>query len=248
MIGQTSLIGYGDYGESVQTDTLEILSAAEHYNRWIFSVFEPYLGSRILEVGCGIGTYTQMLLNTELVKNVISLEMQPDYIERLNSRITVPTGKRLEARCQNILEDTVGLEGLNGVMMLNVLEHIKDDAQCLGVLKGLLEPGGKLLILVPALPWLYSEYDRSISHYRRYTKQSLKAVVEGQGFQIRKLQYFNALGIAGWWVRFCVLKQTQFEPKSVRLFNALSPALQSLERLIPPPLGLSLVVVAEKPL
>jgi 2-polyprenyl-3-methyl-5-hydroxy-6-metoxy-1,4-benzoquinol methylase len=248
MTGQTSLAGYGDYGESVQTDTLEILSAAEHYNRWIFSVFQPYLGPRILEVGCGIGTYTQMLLDTAPVNEVISLEMQPDYIERLNARISVPAAKHLTARCQNILEDTTGLEGLNGVMMLNVLEHIEDDAHCLGVLKGLLDPGGKLLILVPALPWLYSDYDRSISHYRRYTKKSLKAVVEGQGFQIQKLQYFNALGIAGWWVRFCLLKQTQFEPKSVRLFNALAPALQNVERFIPPPLGLSLVLVAEKPI
>jgi hypothetical protein len=143
------------------------------------------------------------------------------------------------------LEDVSGLDALNGVMMLNVLEHIEDDAHCLRVLKGLLQPEGKLLILVPALPWLYSEYDRSISHYRRYTKHSLRQVVEGQGFRIRKLAYFNALGIAGWWVRFCLLKQTQFEPKSVRLFNILSPALQAVERLVPPPLGLSLVVVAE---
>lgn len=242
---QPGRVGYGDFADSVQTDTLEILSAARHYNHWIFSTFAPYLGPKVLEIGCGIGTYTQMMLDSPKVQHVSALEMMPEYLVRLQERVAVPSGKCLETKCQNILEDTTGLSGFDAFIMLNVLEHIEEDGRCLSVLKTLLNPQGKLLVLVPALPWLYSDYDRSISHHRRYTKAGLQQVVEGQGYRLLTLKYFNAVGILGWWVRFCMMKQTRFDPNSVGLFNALTPALRTVESICPPPWGLSLIAVAE---
>jgi 2-polyprenyl-3-methyl-5-hydroxy-6-metoxy-1,4-benzoquinol methylase len=243
--GLSHQVAYGDFAGEVQTDTLEILAGAKHYNQWIFDTFRPYLGPRILEIGCGIGTYTQMLLDAAPVHHVTALEMMPDYIARLQQKVAIPAGKSLTARCQNILETTEGLEAFDGFLMLNVLEHIEADQACLEVLRGLLTPQGRLMVLVPALPALYSNYDRSIQHYRRYTAQSLRQVVTDSGYEIEMLRYFNLVGILGWWLRFCLLKQENFDPASVKAFERLAPMLRVAESVCAPPVGLSLVVVAK---
>ncbi|MBY0403577.1 MAG: class I SAM-dependent methyltransferase [Cyanobacteria bacterium] len=230
----------------VQTETLTLLAQAVHYNQWIFDAFRPVLGSRVLEVGCGIGTYTQMLLNTPNVTHVTALETEAGYIPILKEQVTIPVGKTLDARCQNILETVEGLGHFNTCIMLNVLEHIEDDVEALKTLKHLLgdSPDGHVVIFVPALMSLYSDYDRSIYHYRRYHKESLQKVLLAAGFEIQILRYFNFVGILGWWVRFCLLKQKEFDKRSIGMFEKIAPFIKAWENRIPPPIGLSLVAIA----
>jgi 2-polyprenyl-3-methyl-5-hydroxy-6-metoxy-1,4-benzoquinol methylase len=230
----------------VQTETLTLLAQAVHYNQWIYDAFQPVLGSRVLEVGCGIGTYTQMLLNTPNVTHVSALETEAGYIPILKEQVNIPVGKTLDARCQNILETVEGLGHFDTCIMLNVLEHIEDDVEALKTLKYLLgeNQNGHVVIFVPALMSLYSEYDRSIYHYRRYQKESLRNVLLAAGFEIQTLRYFNFVGILGWWVRFCLLKQKEFDKRSIGMFETIAPLIKAWENRFPPPIGLSLVAIA----
>lgn len=231
----------------VQTESLEVLAGARGYNQWIFDTIQPYLGKRVLEVGCGIGTYTKMFLDSPGVEHVCALETMEDHITLLKERLIPPPGKTLDARCQNFLESTEGLGGYDSFVMLNVLEHIEEDSKALDVLRTLLRPGGNLIILVPSLKFLYSNYDRSINHYRRYEKRELGHLITRCGYRLKRLQYFNLPGILGWWVRFCLLKNENFDPKSVKAFETIVPIVRAVESACPPPKGLSLIAIAETP-
>ncbi len=226
----------------VQQETLDILAAAKQYNQWIFDSFQHQLGERVLEIGCGIGTYTEMLF--QHATHVTALDTVPAFIETLKSRVQPPAGKTLDARCQNILESTEGLGSYDAIVMLNVLEHIQHDALAVDTLKGLLRPGGRLILLVPALSGLYSDYDRAVHHFRRYEKRDLQALLLDAGMRVETLYYFNALGILGWWLQFCLLKRTTMQTRSVAVFDAVVPWVRLAESIFRPPVGLSLIAIA----
>lgn len=88
------------------------------------------------------------------------------------------------------------------VTMLDVLEHIEDDRGFLAELAGKMDPGATLLMTVPALPSLWSNWDVLLGHYRRYTKASLLGAAELSGFTVVERSYlFPELIPLGWWRR-----------------------------------------------
>lgn len=92
--------------------------------------------------------------------------------------------------------------GASVITMLDVLEHIEDDRAFLAELAGKMEPGAMVLMTVPAMPSLWSNWDVLLGHYRRYTKASLGSAVELSGFEIVERSYlFPELIPLGWWRR-----------------------------------------------
>jgi len=79
------------------------------------------------------------------------------------------------------------------ITMCDVLEHIEDDSASLRAARDLLKPGGLLLCTVPALPWLWSDHDRILHHFRRYTRPGLKAGLSEAGFSVVRVSYYTSL-------------------------------------------------------
>lgn len=79
--------------------------------------------------------------------------------------------------------------GASTVTLLDVLEHQEDDRGFLAELAAKMDPGAVLLLTVPAMPWLWSEWDRVLGHYRRYTERSLREAVEGLPLQVLETSY-----------------------------------------------------------
>lgn len=77
-------------------------------------------------------------------------------------------------------------------VLLDVLEHLADPVQVLRNAASVLEPGGGLVVTVPAYPWLYSAWDRHLGHYRRYTAKQLKKHADQAGFKVTWLSHWNA--------------------------------------------------------
>jgi SAM-dependent methyltransferase len=130
---------------------------------------------------------------------------------------------------------------------MNVLEHIKDDEAAVRAFSRLLRPGGALVLLVPAAPWLYGEIDKRLGHYRRYSKPSARALMEKAGLRVVALRYFNFIGLWAWWWNARVTRQLTQSDLQICLFdNLIVPWQARLESILPPPLGQSLLVVARK--
>lgn len=234
----------------VQTETLSILSKADHYNNWIMSQISPHLSGKVLEVGCGTGNFSQKFLDHPKVSSVMAVDVVDGYAEKASEKTIVPEGKAFNAQTLDIFEkDTASpfqAESFDTVVLLNVLEHIEDHQQAIKTLKRYLKPGGKIIILVPAQQWLMSDYDVAIGHFRRYSQITIEALLWKYELNVVENKNFNVFGIMGWIWNFKVRRKQVFNNAHVGLFNAMVPALKWLEDRVSMPVGLSVFAVAEK--
>jgi SAM-dependent methyltransferase len=79
------------------------------------------------------------------------------------------------------------------VAILDVLEHVEEDREALISISKRLKPGGRILITVPAHPWMWSAHDEVNHHKRRYTRKSLAAVIAAAGLKLEMMSWFNSL-------------------------------------------------------
>ncbi|MFH1321457.1 MAG: class I SAM-dependent methyltransferase [Bacteroidota bacterium] len=82
----------------------------------------------------------------------------------------------------------------DNLVLLDVLEHIKDDSDSVRQLRGFLNDSGRLVIVVPAHPLLYGKRDELAGHYRRYSKKQIISAVSMSGFKVVNVRYWNAIG------------------------------------------------------
>lgn len=151
----------------------------------ISSLFDG-AGLKVLEVGCGPGGNLEMLSKFGAVS---ALEMDDEA--RIMAKRKFPNA-RIEYGC---LPDVDPFEGetFDLIAMLDVAEHIPDDVGALAKLSERLNPGGYLLLTVPAYQWMWSVHDERLHHQRRYTRGRLSDVLNSSGWLPEKLVYFNSL-------------------------------------------------------
>jgi glycosyltransferase involved in cell wall biosynthesis len=223
---------------------LQSMRRARGLNRWILEQFRQYIGSRVLEAGCGIGNFTELLLDRE---RLVSVDNDPLYVEMADWRLghleNVVTLKRDLADIATY--DELKPERLNTIVCLNVLEHIAPDEQVLRAYYDLLEPGGHAIILVPAHMWLYGPCDEALGHVRRYTQTELHTKMQAAGFEVVMMEEFNRMGVAGWYLNK-MLGRRDLQPRQMRLFEWLLPVAKGMEAL-KIGRGLSLIGVGRKP-
>ena len=98
---------------------------------------------------------------------------------------------------------------------------------------------------MPAHEWLYGAIDRAIDHHRRYERTGLEAKLREAGFQLEHTQFFNRLGVLGWYLNSVILRRSRVPGLQLQLQNALVPLLRA-EGALHLPFGLSLVAVARR--
>jgi SAM-dependent methyltransferase len=145
----------------------------------------PAPGARILEIGAGTGSNIALLQRYGVVDAV-----EPDDDARAFA--TARTGVAIKG---GLLPDGVDLAdgAYDMIAMLDVLEHIRGDQEALAALAPKLAPGGRILVTVPANPWLWSPHDVAHHHQRRYTARTLRDIFNAAGFRVRYMTHFNSL-------------------------------------------------------
>jgi len=137
----------------------------------------------VLEAGCGWGV------------NLAALEAAGyeitglDISRRALSRLDGPQRQLIEADLSLGLPDTV--PAYDCVLALDVIEHIDDDSHAMRELVRLVKPGGRMIVSVPSLPDLYSEFDEVQGHRRRYTVQSLRLCLEQAGLAVEDVMWWG---------------------------------------------------------
>ena len=221
---------------------LEAMAFARNYHKWILAEFFPYLGSSVAEVGAGVGSFSTLVLGTN-IRSLKAFEPSRNMYPLLQEAFS--QDRRAEAINDFFGRANTG-ERFDSVLYVNVLEHIEDDASELANARDALNLNGHLLIFVPALPWLYSDLDRQVGHFRRYMKKDLVELARRSGFSIVKARYFDVAGIIPWYINFVLLKNL-ISGGSVSLYDRLVvPAMRVMEGVVPPPIGKNLLLVAKK--
>jgi SAM-dependent methyltransferase len=225
---------------------LQELARARRLGDWVFEQFAWAVGPEVVEIGAGIGTFSERLLGAG-VERLVLIEPERACADVLDerfggeARVTVERDQLPEAEA--LLERPGAFDF---ALCLNVLEHVNDDVRALAVIAGALRPGGRLGVLVPAGPKLFGSLDVHYGHHRRYTRASLRAVAEAAGLRVTALYPFNALGIPGWWFRTRT-GGTALGRRSLAAYNGMLVLWRPLEKRLRLPWGLSFVLHAERP-
>lgn len=230
-----------DAADSRLAATLESLDDAPNYRDWILSLLRPWAKHPILEVGAGHGTFTEVL---EADGPITACEPSPRAAALLRERFAGSAIVTVEDRPVEALAST---PAFGTAMLINVLEHIEDDEAMLAALRERLTDGGRLVLWVPAFPLLYSAFDRTIGHHRRYRRRGLVDLVERSGFDIDVVHHANLPGFFSWLLVARVFGRAPTDARAVRVYDRfMIPLIRRMEQFIRPPFGQSIFLVATR--
>lgn len=195
-------------------------------------------GRRLLDVGCGIGTFTRVFVREGF--EVVGTDMSQECLDR---------AKGIKAKF--FKEDICKLTNLrkfqnyfDSVVALDVIEHIRDDALAVKNIRSLLKMDGAFILTVPAYSFLYSEHDAKIGHHRRYSSNSIRKLLVDNGFKIERIFYWNLPGVFGWGA--CKAMKKNPAKTASKKIDGLYRVWFSLEGRIRFPIGLTIFVKARK--
>jgi SAM-dependent methyltransferase len=170
---------------------LGLFQHATNWKRYYGKMVGPFLGREVLEVGAGLGANVPLFYQGAPQRYVC---LEPDAGLAAQIRAKVAAG-RLPPDCE-VVEGT--LDSLPpgarfaSLLYVDVLEHIEDDRAEMRRAWARLRPGGHLVVLAPAHAFLFSPFDASIGHYRRYSRAALAALVPAARVRLR---YLDSLGL-----------------------------------------------------
>jgi SAM-dependent methyltransferase len=224
--------------ETAVTKDLYALGASTNLCDWMFAQYSASVRGAVAEVGAGIGTFSERILATG-AESLLLVEPAQSCLPVLKQKF----GHNRRVRIVNeLLPGAPSLRegGFQLIVCQNVLEHVADDAAAVQAMASSLAPGGCLALLVPAHPRLFGGLDDSYGHFRRYSRARIRALFQPAGLEVAKLRSFNALGIAGWWVKNRK-PGTNLDEGSLRAYEALVRVWRPIEDRLKLPIGLSLV-------
>lgn len=235
------------------TSDLEDLKGLTNYHSWIYQEIQPFLGLRLAEVGSGLGTFSKVLIDKHLASCSASIAvyepaqnlfphlkdfLDGQYPDLIKSKKVIFSNSEFSSRPQEY--DTI--------ILINVLEHIKNDTAFLQEARESLIKSGRLILFVPALTWLYSEFDREVGHCRRYTRETLSQLMKQEGFEIIKSIYMDFLGILPWYIVNVIGKSKSINPKLAKIYDTVGiPLTKTMEKLLPPKIGKNILIIGQKP-
>jgi len=174
---------------------LELFAHALNWKRYWSSLLKPYLNGDVLEVGAGLGANTR-LLRSGAQSRWVCLEPDSQLLQQLRDSLAAAPLPGACELCQGRVGDIE--EGLqfDTILYIDVLEHIADDSAELAQAANRLRDRGRLVVLAPAHNWLFSPFDASIGHYRRYDRRSLlEAAKTSPNLRIQHLLYLDSCGL-----------------------------------------------------
>jgi SAM-dependent methyltransferase len=225
---------------------LALFAYARNWKRYYAGMIRPFLGDEVLEVGAGLGATGQAVCRRHHHKWVC-LEPDDQMCRQLEERIGQRRLPGFFRSAKGTLAALLPGDLFDTVLYVDVLEHIEQDREETRRAAAHLKPGGFLIILAPAHPFLFSPFDQAIGHYRRYTLATLAAAVPPE-LDCRLLRYVDSVGfLASLGNRFVLRKPMPNLHQVLVWDRVMIPASRVLDRLIQYRVGKSVLGVWRKP-
>ena len=228
---------------------LELFKSAKNWKRYLSHVIRPHLKGSVLEVGAGIGGFTKAIClemrpnqvdswwclepdaeQTAIIQNDIDREILPAFCTAMAGTLdSLPDHKTFDI-----------------ILYIDVLEHIEDDRAELANSAAHLALGGKLVVLAPAYGWLFSELDRVVGHFRRYTSGSLVSL-DPPDTKFLSCRYYDCVGITASLANRILLRQGIPTPAQIFVWDRyMVPISRRIDPLIGHRIGKSVLGIWEK--
>jgi SAM-dependent methyltransferase len=214
---------------------LALFAQARKWKTYWSDKIRPHLGKSVLEVGAGLGTNTTFLLGPEQ-ESWLCLEPDASLAARIPATLADSSRRGIVKTRTGTLRDLPAKETFDTILYIDVLEHIEDDLGEMRVALAHVSPKGKIVVLSPAHPWLFNEFDRALGHYRRYTPRSLRACAP-PGATLIEIYALDSFGLMASVANKLLLHQSMPSPKQIAFWDR---CLVSLSRRTDPLIGFSL--------
>jgi SAM-dependent methyltransferase len=219
---------------------LDLFARAENWKAYFFGEVREHLAGDVLEVGSGIGAIMRAFAAAPF-RSWLGLEPDPSLVER--SLGNLPSGDGRYSTFVGTLLDLEPGRRFDAVLYVDVLEHIGDDRAEMERAAARLAPGGRLVVVSPAHPWLFTPFDAAIGHHRRYTKATLAAAVPA-GLEKVRLDYLDAAGLLASAGNRLLLRSAMPTERQILFWDRfLVPVSRRLDPLLGHSLGKSIVGV-----
>jgi SAM-dependent methyltransferase len=223
---------------------LELFAHALNWKRYWSRLLQPFLQGDVLEVGAGLGANTR-LLRTAAQTRWVCLEPDAQLLQQLRASLdAAPLPAPCELR-QGCVADLDAKALFDAILYIDVLEHIEDDSAELARAAAHLRDKGFLVVLAPAHNWLFSPFDASIGHYRRYDRRSLAdAAKPVASLRLERLIYLDSCGLLASLANRLLLRQGMPTLKQILFWDrTLVPVSRLLDSLLLRRLGKSVLAV-----
>ena len=208
---------------------LALFARAANWKRHWGSVLRRQMGSRVLDVGAGLGGNVNVL-DSQVVKEWVCLE--PDANMAAHIAGDVRQGI-LPEKCRVVtgtLDHIPASERFDAILYIDVLEHIENDRNELRNAASHLSPGGRLIVLAPAHQFLYSPFDAAIGHHRRYSKTMLRDLTP-EGCCVAASYMLDSVGFFASLANRMLLRRSMPSAEQIAVWDRL---LVPLSRLLDP--------------
>ncbi len=233
------------------SDNLQQWNKISQYSKWMFEVYEDYVGKRVLDVGGGVGTVISYYIeNADLV---VTTELFDKQIDMMRERFK--EYDYFHAYNMDLTTDDLGplkKYTFDTIICINVLEHIEKDLATMQLFKTIVQPGGVIVICVPANSKLYCHLDKNAGHYRRYDKGQLREMARKCDLEVLDNFYFNLMGIIPYYIKGKFGKDkggtfsSDLKDNNSKIYNLATRLLKPIERVWRPGTGISEFIVLKK--
>lgn len=222
---------------------LEIFAHASKWKAYVRLKLHNSLVGDVLEVGAGIGSATKAFYDGTQRRWVC---LEPDARLAVQiPRSTLANPEKCEIRIGTI-SDLDARELFDAVLYMDVLEHVEDDKAELALAAQHLKPEGFLIVVAPALQWLFTSFDKAIGHYRRYSKGSLRMLTPS-GLRLESCQYLDSVGLLASAGNRLLLRSAKPTAAQILFWDRfLVPASRTMDRALRYSTGRSVLAIWRK--
>ncbi|HEX4168891.1 MAG TPA: class I SAM-dependent methyltransferase [Bryobacteraceae bacterium] len=221
---------------------LDLFAHAHNWKQYWVSKIRPFIRGDVLEVGAGLGVNTP-LLEPHKARSWTAMEPDPELAVRLTKSLN---SNPISQECKVLTGTTSSLEPyaqFDCALYIDVLEHIEEDKTEIAQVANLIRPGGRIIVLSPAHQLLYTPFDKSIGHFRRYNRASLLRCTP-PGFEVESVFFLDSVGMLASLANKVMLQQSMPKLNQLRIWDRfLVPTSTILDRLLLHKVGKSVVAI-----
>jgi SAM-dependent methyltransferase len=221
---------------------LELFANASNWKAYLADQISPFVQGRVLEVGAGIGSNIPRMFN-ERVENWLAIEPDPQLSSVIEQKLALGELPRDCHVTTGVTADLPHDQIFDSILYIDVLEHIPDDRGEIACAARHLAPGGRLIILSPAHQFLFSPFDASIGHVRRYSTRSLKALTP-PSCEVEIVRMLDSTGIIVSLANRMIMRSSLPTSAQIALWDQVFvPCSRKLDRLTGFRLGKSILLI-----
>lgn len=225
---------------------LELFSEAKNWKDYWSSAIRPYLGTRILDVGAGIGS-TARVLSDNKYERWLALEPDANLASRMKAAVAAGAFQDNFEVCVGSTVDLPDDEHFDTILYIDVLEHIEDHKEELNRVVKHLVPGGRVVVLSPAHQWLYTPFDQAIGHVRRYSRHTLLSTKPNE-LITESICYLDSVGLLASIGNRFMLRSASPNAAQIKIWDDwMVPASRVVDKITGNNIGKSILGVFRRP-